>query len=71
MQRVHVMNACPCLLERGFPPRVSDEESGARLQGSPLSARDQEDPFSRHQSAVKEMVQEGHSDDEIVAALTQ
>ena len=38
---------------------------------SPLSARDQEDPFSRHQSAVKEMVQEGHSDDEIVAALTQ
>ena len=37
MQRVHVMNACLCLLERGFPPRVSgykDEESGASLQGS-------------------------------------
>jgi len=34
-------------------------------------ARDLEDPFSGHQSAIKEMVQEGHTNDEIVAALAQ
>src|SRR5271156_3455360 len=30
-------------------------------------ARDPEDPFSGHQNAIEEMVQEGHTDDEIVA----
>jgi hypothetical protein len=30
-----------------------------------------EDPFSGHQNAIEEMVQEGHTDNEIVAALAQ
>jgi hypothetical protein len=38
---------------------------------SPHPARDPEGPFSGHQNAIKEMVQEGHTDDEIVAALAQ
>lgn len=38
---------------------------------SPHPARDPEDPFSRHHNAIKEMVQEGHTDEEIVAALGQ
>jgi hypothetical protein len=38
---------------------------------SPHLARDPEDPFSGHQSAIKEMVQEGHTDDQIVVALAQ
>jgi hypothetical protein len=32
-------------------------------------ARDPEDPFPGHQNAIEEMVQEGHTDNEIVAAL--
>jgi len=36
---------------------------------TPYLARDPEDPFSGHQSAIEEMVQEGHTIDEIVAAL--
>ena len=38
---------------------------------SPRPARDQEDPFSGHQNAIEEMVQEGYTDNEIVTALTQ
>jgi hypothetical protein len=34
-------------------------------------ARDQEDPFSEYQNAIEEMVQEGYTDNEIVAALLQ
>ena len=34
-------------------------------------ARDLEDPFSGYQNAFEEMVQEGHTDNEIVAVLTQ
>jgi hypothetical protein len=30
-----------------------------------------EDPFSGHQNPIKEMVQEGHTDNEIVVALAQ
>jgi len=38
---------------------------------SPHPARDPEDPFSGYQNVIKEMVQEGHTNDEIVAALAQ
>jgi hypothetical protein len=36
---------------------------------APHPARDPEDPFSGHQSTIKEMVQEAHTIDEIVDAL--
>jgi hypothetical protein len=36
---------------------------------APHPARDPEDPFSEHQSTIKEIVQEGYTIDEIVAAL--
>ena len=36
----------------------------------PYPARDPED-LSGHQNAIEEMVQEGHTDNEIVAALAQ
>jgi hypothetical protein len=34
-------------------------------------ARDEEGPFSWHQNAIEEMVQEGHTNNEIVTALTK
>jgi hypothetical protein len=37
----------------------------------PYLARDPEDTFSGHQNAIEEMVQEGRTDNEIVAALAQ
>jgi DNA-binding NarL/FixJ family response regulator len=34
-------------------------------------ARDPETPFPRHQNAIEEMVQEGHTDNKIVAELAR
>jgi hypothetical protein len=45
--------------------------AGVDGMASPHPARDAEDPFSGHQNAIKEMVQEAYTDDEIVAALAQ
>jgi hypothetical protein len=37
----------------------------------PYPARDPKDLLSGHQNAIEEMVQEGHTDNEIVAVLAQ
>ena len=45
--------------------------AAADCLASPHPASDQEDLFSRYQNAIEEMVQEGYTDNEIVAALLQ